>query len=279
MATTKPLDEGFRAATEDFREAGALKLLYLANEKLILGGAAVVLFLAVWQWAGTSGAVNPLFSSSPSRIINAFQQLAQGDLARDLTTSGREFLYGLGLAILIGIPLGILIGWYRPIESVLEPFVNFFYATPRIALLPLMIIWLGLGESSKIAVVFLGAIFAILINTTAGVKNLDASFIKAAHSFGASSFQIFRTIALPSSVPFILSGIRLGLGHALIGIVVGELWGAQAGVGYRMAIAASTFQTDKVFACVVIIATAGLCFSAIFQIVENHFQSWKPARR
>src|SRR5207244_4239363 len=111
-----------------------------------------------------------------------------------------------------------------------------------------------------------------------GVKNLDAHMIKAARSFGATDYQIFRTIALPGSVPYIIGGIRLGLGHALIGVVMGELYGASGGLGHLIAVAGNTFQTDKVFAGVIIISSGGVLITAIFQRIENHFQSWKPQR-
>src|SRR5206468_9135363 len=158
----------------------------------------------------------------------------------------------------------------------LDPFITFLYATPRIVLLPLFIIWFGIGVESKIAVVFLGAIFAILINTTAGVRNLDANLVKVARSFGASDFQLFRTIALPGSVPFILTGLRLGLGHALTGVVVGELVAAQAGVGLMMATAGATFQTSKVFVGLVIVASTGVIMTYALSKIEQRFQSWKP---
>jgi NitT/TauT family transport system permease protein len=272
------LDEGRYVEAMPGREPGALRRWYQTHEKLILSGTAVVLFVALWEWAGTSGAVNPLFSSSPTRIARAFQQMAGAELGTDILTSGTEFVSGFTLAILVGIPLGLIMGWYRPIEGLLNPFVTFFYATPRIALLPLLIIWLGIEMPSKIAVIFLGAIFAILISTVAGVKNLDPTLVTAARSFGASSFQIFRTVALPGSLPFIVSGIKLGVGSALIGIVVGELWGAHSGIGYRMNLAANTFQTDKVFVGIIVIAVAALLLSALLQRIEDHFQSWKPSR-
>jgi NitT/TauT family transport system permease protein len=180
--------------------------------------------------------------------------------------------------VLIRIPLGILAGWYRPLEAILDPFIAIFNATPGVALMPLIIIWFGIGEPSKVAVIFLGAIFAILLSTITGVKNLDATLITAARSFGASSFQIFRTVALPGTVPFMLSGIRLGLGHALIGIVVGELYGASGGIGYLIAVAGMTFQTDKVLVGVVIIAICGMVLSTVSRRVEGHFQSWRPTR-
>ena len=123
-------------------------------------------------------------------------------------------------------------GWYSRLNAVLEPFVSALYATPRIALLPLILIWLGIGIASKIAIVFLGAVFPIVVNTVTGVRTVEADFIKAARSFGASDRQMFLTVVLPSSVPLLLAGLRLGLGHALVGIVVGEMYGATKGLGY-----------------------------------------------
>lgn len=279
MAVRTIGEEVYIGEGDDIREPSAFARAFKKYDSLFLGGTAVIIFLAVWEWAGTSGAINPLFTSAPSRVINAFVKLsADGELLNDIRVSSLEFLYGFGLAILVGIPFGILMGWYRPVEAVLDPFVNFFYATPRVALLPLMIIWLGIGINSKIAVVYLGAIFAILISTITGMKNLDESLLKAARSFGASDMQIFKTIAVPGSVPFILNGIRLGLGHALVGVVVGELYAATAGVGYLIAVAGNTFQTDKVFVGVMIIAVAGMLITAGFKRIEDHFQSWRPQR-
>jgi NitT/TauT family transport system permease protein len=280
MALARPIDENIFVGEEDqLHEPSPLARTFKKYDNWILGGTAVILFLALWEWAGTSGAINPLFTSSPSRVVNAFVRLsAEGELGHDVVVSGLEFVYGFGLAIIIGIPFGILMGWYRTFNAVLEPFVNFFYATPRVALLPLMIIWLGIGINSKIAIVYLGAIFAILINTITGMHALDEQLIKAARSFGASDMQIFKTIAMPGSVPFILGGIRLGLGHALVGVVVGELYAATAGVGYLIAVAGNTFQTDKVFVGVVIIAAAGMFITAVFKRIEDHFESWRPQR-
>jgi NitT/TauT family transport system permease protein len=145
-----------------------------------------------------------------------------------------------------------------------------------VALTPQLIIWFGIGLNSKIAVVFLGAIFAILINTAAGVKSIDPALIKAARSFGASDAQLFRTVVVPGSVPFILTGVRLGLGHALTGVVVGELIAAQAGVGRMIAIAGATFQTSQVFVGLVIVATTGVLLTFVISRIEQRFQSWKP---
>ena len=280
MTTLQAVHDDAIDLEEHEAEPGFLSRFYKTHERTLLGTIAVLVFLAAWQWAGTSGLVSPLFISAPSRIWRAFVLLAKsGELAKHVIVSGQEFLLGFALAILIGIPLGILMGWYRRLDALLDPFMNAFYATPRIALLPLIIIWLGIGINSKIAIVFLGAVFAVLISTISGIRNLDETLLGAARSFGASDLQIFRTVALPGSVPFIISGIRLGLGHALIGVVVGELYGSTAGIGYLISLSSNNFQTDRVFVGVAIVAGAGIFFTIVFRRIEAHFQSWRPQRQ
>jgi NitT/TauT family transport system permease protein len=246
-------------------------------EPALIGVGSVLLFLVIWQAVASARLVPPLFLPGPLDIGDAFVALfAQGQIWNDIWVSGQELVYGYGLAVLIALPLGLLMGWYRRLNYALDPFISFFYCTPRVALLPLLILWLGIGIWSKIAVVFLGSFFPIAINTIAGVRNLDAGLIKTSRSFGASDAQIFRTLALPGSVPFILAGLRLGVGHALIGVVVGELVAAQAGVGLMMARAGATFQTAKVFAGLIIVASTGIVITALLQRIERRFQAWKP---
>lgn len=247
-------------------------------ESLLWGSVSVFAFVAVWQLAAFRRIVPELFLPGPVDIANAFgAYVAKGSIWPDMWISGQELMYGFLLSILIGLPLGILMGWYRRLNMALDPFVTFFYSIPRVALTPLLIIWFGIGINSKIAVVFLGAIFAIVINSAAGVKNLDPALIKAARSFGATDAQLFRTVVVPGSVPFILTGLRLGLGHALTGVVVGELVAAQAGVGLMMATAGATFQTSKVFVGLVIVATTGVVMTYVLSRIEQRFQSWKTS--
>jgi NitT/TauT family transport system permease protein len=252
---------------------------YRRHESALIGTAAVLLFFVGWHLLALARVWSPLFLPGPLDTLQAFRDLAdQEDMAMNVAVSGQEFIVGYVLAGLIAIPLGLLLGWYPRARYALDPFITFFYATPRIVLLPLFIIWFGIGVESKIAVVFLGAFFAIVINTTAGIRNLDASLLRVARSFGASDLHIFRTIALPGSVPFILTGLRLGIGHALIGVVVGEQVAAQFGVGKIMAIAGQTFQTPKVFAGLFVIASAGMLLTFVLQRLERHFDAWRPQR-
>ncbi|MGH7760912.1 MAG: ABC transporter permease [Candidatus Dormibacteraceae bacterium] len=196
----------------------------------------------------------------------------------DLETSGVEVVYGFGLAIVIGLPVGIVMGWYKPIRYALDPFVSFFYSTPRIALTPLLVIWLGIGIWSKVAVIFLGAFFPIAINAMAGIRSLDPLLLRAARSFGARDSQIFRTIALPGTVPFILTGIRLGVGHALVGVVVAELIAAQYGIGKLMLDSFDVFNMATGFAALILIAVTGVVLTVAIQRMERRFDAWRPNR-
>lgn len=248
------------------------------HERAVLGVLSVAVALAAWEVAGRMRLVDPLFISAPSRIVAAGVELfAAGDIWNDLRVSGIEFLAGFVLSVLVGIPVGLVMGWYRRVAYLLDPFVNALYATPRVALLPLVVIWLGIGIWSKIAIVFLGAVFPVLLSTYSGVRTTDARLLRAARSFGADDLQIFRTLILPGSVPFIVTGLRLGIGRALIGVVVGELYAATAGIGFLISVAGNSFQTDKVFVGVFLIALAGIASMELLTRLERRFDRWRPA--
>ena len=259
-------------------EASAAYKFYLNQERKILGGVSVFIFLAIWELCGnTFQLINPMFMSAPSLIIKAaWQMFASGEIRNDLYISGIEFAWGYILSIVVAIPFGIAIGWYKKFAYVCDPFVNAMNATPRVALLPLVIIWLGIGILSKVGIIFLGAVFPLLINTRDGVKTTPANLLTAARSFGASEWQIFKSVVLPSTVPFILTGLRLAVGRALIGVMVGELYAATAGIGFMITVAGATFQTDKVFVGVLIFAISGMVLTDLIDRYEARFDKWRP---
>ncbi len=259
-------------------EASALYKFYLNQEKKILGTSAVIIFLTAWELVGnTLGLINPMFMSAPSLVGKAAVQLfASGEIWNDLRVSGIEFAWGYFLSVLVGVPFGIATGWYKKLSYIFDPFVNAMNATPRVALLPLVIIWLGIGILSKVGIIFLGAVFPILINSRDGVKTTPYNLLTAARSFGASEWQIFRSVVLPSTVPFILTGLRLGVGRALIGVMVGELYAATAGIGFMITVAGATFQTDKVFVGVLIFAITGMVAMELLTKLEARFDKWRP---
>src|ERR1700752_1731120 len=259
-------------------EASKLYKFYLNQEKKILGTIAVVIFLTIWELVGnTLQLINPMFMSAPSLVMKAAVQLfASGEIWNDLYVSGIEFFWGYFLSIIFAIPFGIAIGWYKRFAYICDPFVNAMNATPRVALLPLVIIWLGIGILSKVGIIFLGAVSPLLINTRDGVKTTPANLLTAARSFGASEWQIFKSVVLPSTVTFIRTGLRLAIGRALIGVMVGELYAATAGIGFRITVAGATFQTDKVFVGVLIFAITGMILTDVIDRIEHRFDKWRP---
>src|SRR5436190_11101801 len=264
----------------DVRVAEASKLykFYLNQEKKILGILSVGVFLLIWELIGnTLQLINPMFMSAPSLIWKAAVQLfGSGEIWNDLYVSGIEFGWGYLLSVIVGVPFGIAIGWYKRFAYICDPFVNAMNATPRVALLPLVIIWLGIGILSKVGIIFLGAVFSILINTRDGVKTTPLSLLNAARSFGASEWMVFKTVVVPSTIPFILTGLRLAVGRALVGVLVGELYAATAGIGFMITVAGATFQTDKVFVGVGIFALSGMIGMELLTKLERRFDQWRP---
>src|SRR5215471_2995972 len=259
-------------------EASRLYKLYLAHEKKILGTISVAVFLTIWELVGNVFQwINPMFMSAPSLIFKAgYEMFRSGEIYHDLYVSGVEFLGGYFLAAAVGIPFGIMTGWYKRMSYICDPFVNALNATPRVALLPLVIIWLGIGILSKVGIIFLGAVFSILINTRDGVKTTPVNLLNAARSFGASEWMVFKTVVIPSTIPFILTGLRLAVGRALVGVLVGELYAATAGIGFMITVAGATFQTDKVFVGVGIFALSGMIGMELLTKVERRFDKWRP---
>ncbi len=259
-------------------EASWLYKLYLKNERKILGTTSVAIFLIIWELVGgTYQLINPMFMSAPSLIWKAAVQLfGSGEIWNDLRVSGIEFGWGYLLSVVVAIPFGIAVGWYKKLAYTCDPFINAMNATPRVALFPLIIIWLGIGILSKVGIIFLGALFPMLINTRDGVKTTPVNLLNAARSFGASEWQIFKTVVLPSTVPFILTGLRQGIGRALIGVMVGELYAATAGIGFMITVAGATFQTDKVFVGVLIFAISGVVATDMVDRMERKFDRWRP---
>lgn len=237
-------------------------------------------FGAFWEIGSRLGIVNELFFSRPSAIVRAGMNEVQ--LPRfwvDFRVSAIEFASGYLLAIVLAVPLGLAAGWYRRLQYTIDPWVNFLNSLPRVALLPILVIWFGLGVESKIAVVFLGAFFSIIIPTIQGVKTTDRRLLDVATSFGASRARVFVTVVGPATVPFIITGLRLGVARALIGVVTGELFAATNGLGVMITRASASFQSDRLLFGVLIFTFAGVLGVEAIRRVENYFQRWRPVKQ
>ena len=245
-------------------------------ERIIFGTVFMAAVLVAWQLVTAFGVEPPIILPSPAGVVDAFRHLfSSSDAWADFAASGQELLYGFALAAVVGIAAGLAIGWYPRVGYFVDPLVGFLYAIPRVALGPLLVVWLGIGLGSKVALVFLISVFPVLINTSSGIRCLDSNLVRVGRCFGASDLKIFRTIALPGTVPFILGGLRLAVGQSLIGVFVAELLGAQYGIGAMVEDAGQQFQTDTVFAGLLIFAAAGMLLTAIVRGLERRFDSWR----
>jgi NitT/TauT family transport system permease protein len=262
------------------RRRARLVRIYLEHERVAIAGGSLLAVLLVWEAFGASGLVDPLFISSPTRVARAAWLLSYDrDFWTDLQVSATEFILGYAAALAVAVPLGLAVGLSKRLQYLIGPFVDTLNAVPRVTLLPLIIIWFGIGIWSKIVVVFLGAVIPVLINTQSGVKTSEARFIRVARSFSASKLKIFSSIILPGTLPFIFTGAKYGAGRALLGVVVGELYASTAGLGHLIADAGNTFQTDVVFVGALLFMAAGLITVALLDALERRFERWRPQPR
>ncbi len=255
------------------------KTFYQKHESSILGYGILLIMVIIWQALWSAHKLSPLFMSGPSAIATRFwDDLLHGHLLQDIGYSGKNFAVGFVLAVVVGIVFGVIIGWYKRVEMITGPFTSALYATPRVAMVPLIIIWFGIGMWSKVFIVFITAVFPVLINTIGGIQAVDRDLLKAARAFCATDRQIFMTLAIPGAVPFILTGIRQGVALGLIGVVVGEMFGGSQGIGFMVAYGGQTFATDTLFVGVLIIAFAGIVLTAAAEQLEKRFSRWRPER-
>jgi len=239
--------------------------------------AASFLFAAiVWEITARYIVGNPLFLSSLSDIAARTVTLwHDGDLQTNIWVSFVEFAWGYGSAAVVGILAGIVLAEWRTLRQFSDPLISMLYATPIIALGPLFILWLGIGVISKIAIIFLTAVFPIIINTVAGLTTTDRTLIEVARSLGATPKQIYTKVRLPSSLPFIIAGLRLSVARALVGVVIAELFGARAGLGFMIVNSAQSFDTAAVFVGVLILAVAGVVSVELLKLLEAKLAPWR----
>jgi len=240
--------------------------------------ASVIIVLSLWEIFGRQ--VNPLFLSYPSAIARAFVQvLGAGEFQRQALGSLQVFAVGLIAALVLGIALGLLMGRYRLAEYLLDPYVYALDATPRVALIPLLLLWFGLGTSSKIAIVFLSGLFPVLMNTFSGVRTVSAQLVDIGRAYGARERKIFTKIILPAALPFIMAGIRLAVGRSLIGIITAEMFTAVTGLGALLIRYSSALATDKFFVPVIFLALLGVFLSSVVEKLQKRLAPWKETER
>jgi NitT/TauT family transport system permease protein len=244
--------------------------------KVLLGGFAVVLFLAAWQAIFLFVPLNPLFMSEPSLIAKGYVDLVvSGELAHDLAVSAVPFFYGLVAAALVGVPLGIVMGWRVRVGYALDPLMTIFYASPLVALAPLFIIFFGVGVLGKTIIVFFLAVFPFIFNAYAGVRAVDHLLINVVRSLGGGEWDLYSKVILPSVMPYIVAGSRIAVGRALIAVLVGEFFAASEGIGYAISKFGDIFAIDRMFGCIITIMVIAVALTEGVRWAERTAFPWR----
>jgi NitT/TauT family transport system permease protein len=239
--------------------------------------ASIAVVLIVWELAGRQ--VNPLFMSYPTAIGEAAIRLtATGELTGALLESLKTLLVGFFVSSLFGICVGLAIGRYRTVEAATDWLINALYATPLVAIVPLVTLWFGLGFEAKLFIVFIMTLFPVLINTSAGVRNVPASLIELGNAFAANERQIFTKIILPAALPYMMTGLRLGIGRAIIGMVVAEFFTAITGLGALIIKYGNQYDTASMFVPILVLMLLGILLSVIVKRLEDWIAPWKASQ-
>lgn len=261
------------------RKNGNSKTSLGRMSSLTISTLAIVIGIVLWQIIGQFFVGNSLFLATPLQTLNGVREMwDSGALQEDLIVSGEEFIFGFLIGSIAGILIGAFIAKNRVAKRIFTPYISGFYATPIIALAPIVILWFGLGVWSKVVVVISLVIFPQIISTEAGIRTTDETLREVARSYGASSVEVFRKVEMWWSLPYILAGLRLGVGRALIGVVVGELFGAKAGLGFAINNAQAEFNMPELFAGVAIFAVSGIVFTYLLTVLERALTPWVTNR-
>lgn len=251
---------------------------YRRNERMILSVGGVLAFFALWQIGSDAGLIRKFFFSSPLAILAAgVQEVQVPRFWEDVKVSAIELGVGSFAAIVLAVPLGIAIGWYRRVSLAFDPWLNFFNALPRVALVPLVVLWAGLGVEMKTIIVFLGGFFSIILPTVEGVRTVERQFLDVARSFRAPERLIFTSLVIPGTLPFIVSGIRLAVGRVLAGVIIAEFYAQTEGIGVMIVKAAASLQSDRMLFGVLILTLVGVVLNETIGYVERYFQRWRPS--
>src|SRR5665213_1137945 len=238
----------------------------------------LALILIVWQIVGPF--ISPIFFTYPTKIAVAFYDLTvSGELPYYLSQSLEVMIYGLIAALVVGIPLGVAMARIRWLDWALDLPINALYATPLVAVVPLLVLWFGIYLKAKIIVVFLFAVFPVLINTYQGVRECDKNMIEVARSFRSTEWRMWQDVLLPFAVPYIIAGIRLAIGRGLIGMIIAEFYTTITGLGFMITRYANQFEMDKTFVPVIVLMVLGVSLTTILKWIGRRIAPWSQANR
>lgn len=260
--------------------SGRRPSVQIRNEPLVFGIIGFVIVLIVWEAAVDVGLTKASLMSSPTRIWTAaVADFGNGTIWPHIGTSLLEWFVGFAIAIAVGIPLGLLLGSFRRLGMVVDPLLSALYATPTVALVPLIILLFGIGINAKFVVVFLEAFVTLTVSTMTGARSPDRRHLETAASFRASSWMRFTSVTLPSSVPFIVTGLRIGAGRAIVGVIVAEFIAANVGIGFYISLNGNLLNASRVMLGVLLIGVFGVFIGVVIGRIQRYFDRWRPAIR
>jgi NitT/TauT family transport system permease protein len=260
------------------RRRHPLSRWYRRNERIVLSVLGVITFFVAWQVGSDAGLIDKFFFSSPLAILAAgSEEVRIPRFWNDVRVSATELGVGSFAAVVLAVPLGIAIGWYRRVSLAFDPWLNFFNALPRVALVPLVVLWAGLGIEMKTVIVFLGGFFSIILPTVEGVRTVDRQFLDVARSFRAPQRLIFTSLVIPGTLPFIVSGIRLAVGRVLAGVIIGEFYAQTEGLGVMIRKAEASLHSDRMLFGVLLFTVLGVVLNETIGYVERYLQRWRPS--
>lgn len=239
--------------------------------------ASPIAIIALWQIASTTGLLSPRILAAPSEIVRAGERLiASGELITGLAVSFLRVLVGFAIALVVGIALALASGLSKVGEAVIDPPIQMLKAMPFLGLLPLFILWFGIGEPPKIGLVAFGAVFPIYLTLHGGIRGIDRKLIEAGQTLDLGTFAIIRHIIIPGALPSLLVGVRYGLSVAWLSLVVGEQINASSGIGYIITYARDFLQTDVIVVCLLVYAIMGLVTDGLVRAIEAYALRWRP---
>lgn len=237
----------------------------------------IIAFITAWEMCAGSKMIDPFYTSHPSRIYSDFKDFYKsGALVKHTSITLQESLCGIAFGSILGIGVGFLFGQIELLGRVFEPFITALYGIPKLALAPIFVLWFGLGMQSKIILSSILVFYLVFFSTYGGIKSVDPNLLASVRLMGANRRQIILKVILPSCIPWILAGVRGGLGASLIGAIVGEYMGASAGLGWMIAYSASFFQVERVMACIFVLLMIGITFNLLLRTAETWLLRWRP---
>lgn len=278
MSVTNGVHAGGPAARQQSAPAANEKTAALWERPAVFRYGFLALILIVWEIVGPH--INPIFFTYPTRIAVAFYELtASGDLPHYLMQSLEVMSLGLLAAIAVGIPLAVLMARIRWVDWSLDLPINALYATPLVALVPVLVLWFGIYLKAKVIVVFLFAVFPILISTYQGVRECDKSMLEVAHSFRSTEWRVWQDVLLPFALPYLTAGVRLAIGRGLVGMVIAEFYTTITGLGFMITRYANNFEMDKTFVPVIVLMVLGVSLTSALKRLERRIAPWSHAHR